>query len=126
VVSVGIGFGVLRYLLYAMNSTTPVLMGLALHGVAFTFTFISTQIYFAERIESAWRTRAQALLSLMTGGLGNLAGYLGCGAWFAICKSGDTVKWSSFWGALCLMVTLVLIYFVASYRGKPFKATART
>jgi MFS family permease len=126
VVSVGIGFGVLRYLLYAMNSTTPVLMGLALHGVAFTFTFISTQIYLAERIESSWRTRAQALLSLMTGGLGNLAGYLGCGAWFAICKSGDTVKWSSFWGALCLLVTLVLVYFLTSYRGKPFKATART
>ena len=117
VVAAGIGFGVLRYFLYATNSTIPVLIGLALHGVAFTFTYISMQIYLAERIESAWRTRAQALLSLMTGGLGNLAGYLGCGVWFTICKTDDIIQWNSFWGGLCVSVIIVLVYFTVSYQG---------
>ncbi len=31
-------------LLYATESTVPVLVGLSLHGVAFTFTYISAQI----------------------------------------------------------------------------------
>ncbi len=126
VVAAGIGFGVLRYFLYATNSTIPVLIGLALHGVAFTFTYISTQIYLAERIEPAWRTRAQALLSLMTAGLGNLAGYLGCGAWFSICKTDDIANWSSFWAGLCVLVMIVLVYFFVSYEGSTSKPTPRT
>ncbi len=67
IVSAGIGFGVLRYLLYSTNSSTFVILGIACHGLAFTFTHISSQVYLAERIDAQWRTRAQALLSLMTG-----------------------------------------------------------
>ncbi|HUP78570.1 MAG TPA: MFS transporter [Pirellula sp.] len=118
VVCAGMVFGVLRYLLYATNSTVWVLMGLALHGAAFTFTYVSTQIYLAENIEATWRTRAQALLSLMTGGLGNLAGYLFCGAWMAMCTVEDFVQWGQYWGGLSALVMMVLVYFFTSYPGK--------
>jgi nucleoside transporter len=118
VVATGIGFGVLRYALYATNSTMLVLLGLSLHGIAFTFTYVSTQIYLAERIESSWRTRAQALLSLMTGGLGNLTGYLWCGAWFAVCTTDGMVQWWSYWSGLGALVVVVLIYFTSRYHGK--------
>jgi MFS family permease len=121
VIAAGIGFGAVRYLLYATNSTVPVLMGLVLHGAAFTFTYVSTQVYLAERIEQSWRTRAQALLSLMTGGLGNLIGYLTCGAWIALCKTGDVVHWSLYWGGLSALVLSVLVYFTVSYHGIPPK-----
>ncbi len=117
VVATGIGFGVLRYALYATNSTILVLLGLTLHGFAFTFTFVSTQIYLAERIESGWRTRAQALLSLMTGGLGSLTGYLWCGAWLAMCTSDGFVRWSLYWSGLSALVVVVLLYFSTSYHG---------
>ena len=117
VVATGIGFGVLRYALYASNSAVLVLLGLTLHGIAFTFTFISTQIYLAERIESSWRTRAQALLSLMTGGLGSLAGYLWCGAWLGMCTYEGIVQWSLYWGVLGALVLVVLIYFTSQYQG---------
>ncbi len=118
IVSAGIGFGVLRYLLYSTNSSTFVVLGIACHGLAFTFTHISSQVYLAERIDAQWRTRAQALLSLMTGGIGNLSGYLACGAWFTFCKDGDSIDWRLYWGGLSLMVVLTLVYFLASYHGK--------
>lgn len=117
VVATGIGFGVLRYALYATNSTFLVLLGLSLHGLAFTFTYVSAQVYLAERIESGWRTRAQALLSLMTSGFGNLTGYLWCGAWLTMCTYEGSVQWNYYWGGLSAMVVLVLVYFSASYRG---------
>jgi nucleoside transporter len=118
VIAAGIGFGVLRYALYSTNSTISVLIGLGLHGVAFTFTYVCTQIYFAERIEPAWRTRAQALLSMMTSGIGNLAGYLGCGVWYEFCRGDRITHWSVFWAGLCALVLLVLVYFVLCYREK--------
>ncbi len=119
IVTVGIGFGVLRYGLYAINSTVPVLFGLTLHGFAFTLTYISTQIYLAERIEAGWRTRAQALLSLMTSGFGNLVGYLGTGVWLTLCSSNGNTDWSVYWGGLTFLVLIVLLFFVSSYHGKP-------
>ena len=118
VVATGIGFGVLRYALYATNSTFFVLLGLSLHGIAFTFTYVGSQIYLAERIEPGWRTRAQALLSLMTGGLGSLTGYLWCGAWLSMCTSGGSVRWSLYWGGLSALVVGVLIYFTTRYHGR--------
>jgi Nucleoside H+ symporter len=117
VVATGIGFGVLRYALYATNSTILVLLGLSLHGIAFTFTHIGSQIYLAKRIEPGWRTRAQALLSLMTGGLGSFTGYLWCGAWLAMCTAEGRVHWSLYWGGLNLLVVGVLIYFTTRYLG---------
>jgi uncharacterized membrane protein YfcA len=116
VVAAGIGFGVLRYILYATNSTPFVLIGLSMHGVAFTFTYISMQIYLAERIEPSWRTRAQALLSLMTAGVGNLTGYLGCGVWFSICSASEPVQWTLYWSVLCALVVSVGSYFLIWYR----------
>ena len=116
VVSAGIAFGVLRYLFYATDHKWMVLLGLSLHGVAFTFTYISMQIYLAERIDALWRTRAQALLAMMTAGVGNLTGYLACGAWFTFCTLEGGVEWAKYWGWLCAAVILVLVYFSSSYR----------
>lgn len=118
VILTGLFCGVLRYVLYAMDSRAPVLLGVGLHGLAYTFTYISAQIYLAKRIEAAWRTRAQALLSMMTGGIGNLIGYLCTGGWLHICASGGNENWSLFWGGLCALVLMVLVYFAVSYRGQ--------
>jgi MFS family permease len=93
-------------------------MGVGLHGLAYTFTYISTQIYLAKKIDPAWRTRAQALLSMMTGGFGNLAGYLFTGAWLALCETQGDVDWTQYWLVLNGLVLLVLVYFAISYRDK--------
>ncbi len=118
VILVGLICGVLRYGLFALDATTPVLFGVGLHGLAYTFTSISAQIYLAKKIDAAWRTRAQALLSMMTAGIGNLAGYLVTGGWKHFCDASGRTDWTLFWCGLSVIVVLVLVYFLISYRGR--------
>lgn len=122
IIVAGIGFGVIRYVLYAYGTNATVLIGLALHGVAYTYTYVTIQIYLAQKIAAAWRTRAQALLSLMTSGVGNLAGYLLTGAWFRQCTTGSTTQWSTFWVGLSLFVVAVLVYFVVGAKERSISA----
>jgi MFS family permease len=114
VIALGLCFGILRYALYALDTPWTVLSGIALHGFAFTFTYISTQLYLAERIKIQWRARAQALLSMMTGGIGNLVGYLLTGGWLAVCERHGGTAWTVYWLGLCGLVGLVMVYFVHS------------
>ena len=114
----GLGFGVLRFALSAFNTNDSLLLGVTLHGASFVLVFITAQIYLNQRIDSAWRTRAQALMTLLNGGVGNLIGYLGGGWWFATCTPAGGTRWPVFWGGLSVTVALVLIYFLLSFRGK--------
>ena len=114
----GLGFGVLRFVMSAINGKAGLLAGVALHGVSFAFVFITAQIYLDQRVEAAWRARAQALLTLMNGGVGNLIGYLGTGWWLAACVRPSGTQWSFFWAGTAAMAAVVLIYFLTAYRGK--------
>jgi len=101
-----------------MNTKTSLLLGVSLHGASFVLVFITAQIYLNQRIDFAWRTRAQALLTLLNGGAGNLIGYLGTGWWFNACARPAGTQWPLFWGVLAATVAAVLVYFLAAYRGK--------
>jgi len=114
----GLGFALLRYLLAALNGKAWVLTGASLHGFAFTLFFVTVPIYLNERVDAAWRARAQALFTLMTSGVGNLIGYLGTGWWFATCEHPDGTRWSIFWGGLAAAVAAVLVYFLIAYHGR--------
>jgi len=117
----GLMFGVLRFALSALDTKSSLLLGVTLHGASFVLVFVTAQIYLNHRIDAAWRTRAQALLTLLNGGVGNLIGYLGSGWWFAACSQSGATRWPLFWGALAAMVGVVMIYFLAAYRGKEIK-----
>jgi nucleoside transporter len=121
----GLGFGLLRFGLCALNTKAWLLLGLSLHGFSYAFYFITAQIYLDERVDAAWRTRAQALFSLMTSGVGNLAGYLGTGWWFTVCAKSGATQWPMFWGGLSLSVAIVAIYFLTAYHGKAVGETKR-
>ena len=114
----GLGFGLLRFVLCAFNGKAWLLAGTSLHGLSFTLFFITAQIYVDERVGPQWRARAQALMSLMSGGVGNLTGYLCTGWWFAVCARPAGMQWSLFWGVLAAAVAAVMIYFLVAYRGK--------
>jgi nucleoside transporter len=114
----GLGLGVTRFALSALNQTDPLLLGIALHGASFVLVFITAQIFLDQNIEPAWRARAQALLTLLNGGIGNLAGYLGSGWWFNACSHSGVTHWPLFWGGLSVVVGGVLVFFLATYRGK--------
>jgi nucleoside transporter len=110
--------GVARFGANAMNTPVWVLTGTVLHGFCYAMYFITAQIYLDERVANAWRTRAQALMSLMNNGIGNLVGYLGTGWWFSYCIKSGEKSWPLFWGMLAVLSGAVTIYFLISYRGR--------
>jgi MFS family permease len=114
----GLSFGVLRFVLCALNQKGWLLAGITLHGFSFTLVFVTAQIYLNERIESIWRARAQALLSLMTGGFGNLAGYLGTGYWLLTCTDTFGRNWPLYWSGLAIVAAAVFLFFLVAYRGQ--------
>jgi nucleoside transporter len=116
----GIAFGLARYLIFMLNTPTWVITGIVLHGLAYTLYFITTQIYLEDRIPAAQRARAQALLTLLSSGVGNLVGFLGSGLWLAYCEKqgGGTVPWPTFWGGLAVITGLVFIFFALFYKGR--------
>jgi MFS family permease len=113
----GLGLGVVRFALSALNTKAWLLLGISLHGASFTLVFITAQIYLDQRVDAGWRARAQALMSLMSGGVGNLIGYLGTGAWFAACAIAHGTSWPLFWGGLAAVVAAIMIYFL-TYHGR--------
>jgi MFS family permease len=117
ILGLGLTFGVFRFALCAVDSRAWLLAGVALHGCSFALVFITAQIYVDERVDRAWRARAQALMSLMTSGVGNLLGYLGTGWWFVACARPDGPLWSRFWGGLAVLVAVALGFFLIAYRG---------
>ena len=112
----GLVIGVVRFVLSACDEKYFLLTGILLHGASFALIFITAQIYLDQNIAGAWRTRAQALLSFMNGGIGNLFGYLGTGWWFNACTQTNRTHWPIFWGGLAALVTAVMIYFLFTFR----------
>jgi nucleoside transporter len=115
--AIGLSLGLIRYSLCAFDNRFGLLLGTSLHGCAFTFVMITSQIYLDERIDPAWRARAQSLYAVMTSGVGNLVGYLGTGWWFLACTQSGVTHWSIFWGGLAVAVALVATYFLTAYHG---------
>ena len=114
----GLGSALVRYALFSTNQTLWLLAGVTLHGLNYTFFFTTAQIYVNERVEPEWRTRAQALLTLINSGIGNLLGYLGCGWWFRQCGGPAATRWPLFWGVLAAAVAAVTAYFWIEYHGR--------
>jgi MFS family permease len=114
----GLCFSVLRFVLCAFNGRFWLLAGVFLHGASFTLVFVTAQIYLDQRVDASWRARAQALMALVNNGLGNLLGYLGTGAWFAVCTTAGRTRWTLFWNGLAVAAAAVLVYFLCVYRGR--------
>jgi len=114
----GLTFGVLRFALCALNRRIPVLAGVSMHGFSLVFVIITAQVYVDQRVDPSWRARAQALVYLMSSGLGNFLGYLGTGWWLGACTSGGRADWTVFWGGLSAAVGAVFLYFVLAYQGR--------
>jgi len=114
----GIAICVVRYAMNAADTLPWIITGTTLHGFAFTLYFITTQIYLEERIDPKWRVRAQALLALLMGGVGNLLGYLGGGWWHQACQVDGRTDWSRFWWGETALTAAVCLFFALAYRGR--------
>jgi MFS family permease len=118
ILGVGLLLGGLRYALCALDTRSGLIAGIFMHGASYTLVSITAQIYLDQRVDPAWRARAQALMSLLVSGVANLVGYLGTGAWFAVQTGTQGVAWTPFWLGLAAAGTAVAVFFLASYRGR--------
>ncbi len=91
--------------------------GIALHGMCYTFYFITAQVFMDRRVDPGLRGQAQGLLALVTGGLGPLVGAMVCGALRNRLVTDDGRGWMEFWGILSAMIAVCFIIFAIFYRG---------
>ncbi len=119
--AVGLSIGILRFALCAMDTRISVLAGVSLHGFSLVMVLITAQVYIDQRVDPTWRARAQALINLLTNGVGCLLGFLGTGWWREDCTRGTVTQWPLFWGGLSAVIGAVLVYFLTAYRGRGAK-----
>lgn len=93
--------------------------GIALHGVCYTFYFITAQIFMDRRVNPGLRGQAQGLLSLVTSGLGPLIGAMVCGALRQSLVRDGVHGWEQFWGTLAAIIAVCFAGFALFYRGLP-------
>lgn len=117
-----LGLSVLRFALSATAGWTGMigwhLGGIALHGMCYTFYFITAQIFLDRRVDPGMKGQAQGLLSMVSGGIGPLMGALVCG-WLREHLVADGVHgWDAFWIVLSAMAALCFVVFGLFYRGR--------
>ena len=117
-----LGLSVLRFALSATAGWTGMigwhLGGIALHGMCYTFYFITAQIFLDRRVDPGMKGQAQGLLSMVSSGLGPLMGALICG-WLREHLVADGVHgWDAFWMTLSAMAALCFVIFGLFYRGR--------
>jgi MFS family permease len=116
-----LGFSVLRFLLSALAGVDGVagwhIAGIALHGICFTFYFVTAQVFLDRRVDPGLKSQAQGLLAMVSNGLGPLIGTLVCGWMRQALVHPDGTGWTAYWLWLAAMVFVCLVIFVALYRG---------
>jgi nucleoside transporter len=125
-----LGLSVVRFGMSAMAGVNGEvgwhIAGIALHGVCYTFYFITAQVFLDRRVEPGLRGQAQGLLVMVSGGLGPLVGALVCGYLRAQCVTPAGQGWAEFWGILTAMIAGCFVIFALFYQGKlPISKPAR-
>lgn len=91
--------------------------GIALHGMCYTFYFITAQVFLDRRVDPGMRGQAQGLLALVSSGLGPLVGAMLCGWLRNTCVTPDGRGWMEFWSILSAMIAGCFVIFAMFYRG---------
>ena len=123
VLLVGLGAWALRYLLLAYGNAEGSMwmfyLAILLHGICFTFFFLTGSIYTDSVAPAALRNTAQGLLTLLTYGVGMFLGSF-CSGWavdaFTTVTNGvEHRDWMSFWltsaaGAAGIALLMLLVF----------------
>lgn len=121
VLSWALGLSVLRFAMSAQAGVTGLvgwhIAGVALHGVCYTFYFITAQVFLDRRVDPGLRGQAQGLLAMVSGGVGPLLGALICGWLRGRLVTDDGQGWEMFWGILAAMIAGCLVIFAVFYQG---------
>ena len=117
-----LGLSVLRFAMSANAGVTGLISwhiaGIALHGVCYTFYFITAQVFLDQRVAPGLRGQAQGLLAMVSGGLGPLIGACVCGWLREHCVTADGHGWTWFWLLLAAMIAGCFAVFALFYQGR--------
>ncbi len=118
-----LGLSVLRFAMSSYAGATASIpwhvAGIALHGVCYTFYFITAQVFLDRRVDPGLRGQAQGLLAISISGIGPLLGALVCSGLKNHFVTGDGQGWTEFWGALSAMIAFCFLIFLLLYQGLP-------
>lgn len=114
---------VARYLLFAMGAPDPVtwmiIAGIALHGVAYDFFFVTGQIYVDKKATDKTRGQAQGLIVLATYGVGLLVGAQIAGYIYNLFldeRAGlPLAEWFGFWLIPAAFAAVIMIFFILAF-----------
>ena len=117
-----LGLSVLRFAMSAYAGVAGAISwhiaGVALHGLCYTFYFITAQVFLDRRVDPGLKGQAQGLLAMVSGGLGPLIGAVVCGWLRAVCVTENGGGWDWFWGILAAMIAGCFAIFVMLYQGR--------
>lgn len=116
-----LGGSVIRYAMSAVAGVSTIMAwhiaGIALHGVCYTFYFITAQVYLDRRVDPSLKGQAQGLLAMVSGGAGPLIGAFVCGELRRYCVGSSIDGWAWFWGILAAMIAFCFTIFGVFYQG---------
>ena len=126
VFSVGLLAWAVRYVLFAFGNMEylawMLYLGLAIHGIAFAFVFVTGPMYVDRKTPKELQASAQGLFMLVTFGLGQLVGTYLSGALVDFYKipemAGEAVHhdWQPIWLWPALMSAIIAILFFLLFR----------
>jgi MFS family permease len=96
--------------------------GVMLHGIGYTFYFITAQIFLDRRVPQGMRGQAQGLLTLVSNGLGSLIGILLAGYLYDLTVIHEAGGWTVFWSVMTAILMVSLVIFAVFYKGQPAEA----
>lgn len=113
----------LRYLIFAWadagGGIAAMWVGVALHGLCYTFYFITAQMYLDRRVPLDMRSQAQGLLSLVSNGVGTLLGTVMVRELYDAIVPRESGGWFWFWMILGGMIAVIAAGFSFVYQGRP-------
>lgn len=101
----------------AVGSIPWHIAGIALHGVCYTFYFITAQVFLDRRVEPGLRGQAQGLLTISSSAIGPLLGALVCNGLRNNYVTANGQGWAEFWGILAAMISVCFFIFLIFYQG---------
>jgi MFS family permease len=114
---------VVRYASFVVAGVTGekawLMPGVILHGIGYTFYFITAQIYLDRRVPQSMRGQAQGLLTLVSSGVGNSLGILLAGHLYEVTVIHEAGGWTVFWAVLTGFLIGCLVIFSVFYQGQP-------
>ena len=116
---IGMGFWVLRYVLFAEASSEAHLflyLGVLFHGICYDFFFVTGQLYVDKVAPDDIRSSAQGFIAFVTLGAGMFIGGILNGWWNGKQTIDGSLDWVSVWYFPATLAAVVLVVFLLLFK----------